>query len=1483
MVLSLCAVLPLNLTGNCEKYSATSSNSTNYATCPVTDYERTTTANLPTRELDVTSSWGEIQFRPAAMCLFIWVMTMTVCRILWLEWVENLKVRRKYYLEADHYGSRTCFDRDIESMGESEETRFLKNRRTTEPWVADPEQHETAPSVELYSVLVGNLPLKPAEIVNPSAADRQGDQADDIYNIINTIPTTEWQLAMTAAMFDRAVPGEEYYTSSVAAVSILPDPECLAKSWRKWYSSIGAQRQLKYVRQLLYDRGYGDSEGLKEMGNRDLTDPFSVIDHHGKAQTAMYSRELAQSSSMCCPLGCNEGKYKSMPTTELIDIESELLEVVLMASHSLKKTQNITIAKQNHEEEVQLSEENEIEVTKKKKKRRSKKATKNQRKLTDEINLAKVFDKKDEYLPNNPLKSHHKRSHTMANLGSTVKPKHNRRHHHRARTMMANNNLGPGRGTPPTPYATHGKTGSAIKRRPQGEYDDYDSRSDTFDTSSSNSGYSSSSVDAKKSREGQTSTRARPSAIMRQHMADFHDGLELTESPEKVEVGCGEEDRPIMTLASSPLLFESKSKSKSKFKSSDSKASKYSKGSKSTSSTEHSKSTSSTEPSSASSSNPIRRLFQSSEKLSNVTVRKNKIYHPDAKFPIQIDLPALGNHGRAKLYGDARRRKGTPNNASKPGGQQQPRRSSIFILPSPRKFDKQTNFEIRGTGSGLRSPSDNLSLRASFSKVLGQQHEHAPQSSARRRSSTTGDLLGEIGNVSGGCSDDYNTNWGGRARLLSNDSVAFNRSVLDEEEGTLGNDDGKDAAQPAIFNLTTDGILLAQPRDLLGSNQPSEEEEIRHDENGGRWELNAMKNFSPTHYVRGCWDGICVFFKSVSEPLRKCCKSRTMKKLANEDFLSKGGSFAAVTFVSRQAAASARNCNIDGRGTSRWYTQTDLPVTPLSDAAPFDLKTCRNCCRPVTLTLNRGQKKTRMYLGYFCLFIVYTMYTVPIAEVAEITTNNIDGITRFLFGDEGFEAQPAWVKNILLGFFPAVLQSLFFSIAPYLFKSISNFGSGSTSLNEAERHTLKYYWGFMLVTCFTGSFLATITVNLFNFGNTGNLFYNTTASQVVQEIAFALPTTSSAVWLNWILVRTFIVIPLQYLFQFNAHLFRFLRLKCCARCAQGGGMGGPIPFRVYVDSSVVLLCALTFCVISPLVLPCAFIYFLVTVPLWRRQLLLVYRPMFDAGGMRWPFLFNVVMSALYLSQMLVGLVLLLKNMYTPSILTFLTTVLTIDFHLSCNRRFRQAYFDIGLMQSGLINESNKSKGILQPRGLNEDIYNEKEDFRKWLVDAHLAAFIPICMLDNLRLVETLTAAPAQTILPHGGQSDANGAEYHHSDSGYDTDTDEDATAAADEDEDEDVNEVKAKIHRRSQTLKDMFEGAPDDDNLPGSSKMKKRKGKKEKRRKKKKKEKEDKIRWIDENEEAIGSQSRDSDYVGVTDYVEGSGYVQGLSVVKKHS
>lgn len=72
-------------------------------------------------------------------------------------------------------------------------------------------------------------------------------------------------------------------------------------------------------------------------------------------------------------------------------------------------------------------------------------------------------------------------------------------------------------------------------------------------------------------------------------------------------------------------------------------------------------------------------------------------------------------------------------------------------------------------------------------------------------------------------------------------------------------------------------------------------------------------------------------------------------------------------------------------------------------------------------------------------------------------------------------------------------------------------------------------------------------------------------------------------------------------------------------------IGGPIPYRLFVDTGVVMLCVLSLAPASPLVAPAALVLFALSEPLLRRNIIFMYRAKFDGGGIRWPFLFEMVM------------------------------------------------------------------------------------------------------------------------------------------------------------------------------------------------------------------------------------------------------------------
>jgi len=446
--------------------------------------------------------------------------------------------------------------------------------------------------------------------------------------------------------------------------------------------------------------------------------------------------------------------------------------------------------------------------------------------------------------------------------------------------------------------------------------------------------------------------------------------------------------------------------------------------------------------------------------------------------------------------------------------------------------------------------------------------------------------------------------------------------------------------------------------------------------------------------------------------------------------LAKHSTYAVVTFSSRQAAVAARHCVADGRGQQRWLSLETVPVPPLADAAPCDIITCRGCCRPVTLNINQNEQLVRKYCSKGALLLIYIFYTVPITTAQKLVEpaslqKTFPGLYNFLeeTGNGFFSA------NILSGLVGALLYTTFFALCPVLFKSIANSGSRATSVQEAEVYALKYYWFFMLVTAFVLTAFADAAIQIWNSNE-----LEETVQTMLKNVAANTPLGVSGIWLNWIIVRTTMTLPLQYLITINTFIFDCIGWKCCARCAMGGGPGGPIPYRIYIDGGVVFLCVVALAPQSPLVAAAALLYYFFCIPLWRRNCIFMYRPRFDSGGERWPFLSDVLISSLFMGQLLLTLQMVLRDAFGPAVVAFVPAIPTYLYRKNLKKRFERAYKDAGLLQMSLLDGWDNSMATT---------VEKREQFRQFLVDAHKAAYIPVCIAGGATNV--LTAEPAVVV------------------------------------------------------------------------------------------------------------------------------------------
>ena len=95
-----------------------------------------------------------------------WIVTWYSIRLIRLGWMDAVAMRRVYYLEGNHWEDRKAelavtllkdeSNSDDESLQRKKRAQKVEKR---DPWIPHPEQRDTVPNVDLYSVIIEGLPF----------------------------------------------------------------------------------------------------------------------------------------------------------------------------------------------------------------------------------------------------------------------------------------------------------------------------------------------------------------------------------------------------------------------------------------------------------------------------------------------------------------------------------------------------------------------------------------------------------------------------------------------------------------------------------------------------------------------------------------------------------------------------------------------------------------------------------------------------------------------------------------------------------------------------------------------------------------------------------------------------------------------------------------------------------------------------------------------------------------------------------------------------------------------------------------------------------------------------------------------------------------------------------------------------------------------------------------------------------------------------
>lgn len=165
------------------------------------------------------------------------------------------------------------------------------------------------------------------------------------------------------------------------------------------------------------------------------------------------------------------------------------------------------------------------------------------------------------------------------------------------------------------------------------------------------------------------------------------------------------------------------------------------------------------------------------------------------------------------------------------------------------------------------------------------------------------------------------------------------------------------------------------------------------------------------------------------------------------------------------------------------------------------------------------------------------------------------------------------------------------------------------------------------------------------------------------------------------------------------------------------------------------MCSLALAPAAPILAPFAVLYFVVCAPLLRYVVIFTYKPEYDSGGARWPFLFEMVIVSLLSGQIVLAMMVLAKGAVGPAILALIPFPATLMFRKNVRGRFLASYKDAALAQTALLDGWDTNEEATKWN------YKRREQFRSFLVDSHKASFVPVCIA-AVNQCNDITAQPA---------------------------------------------------------------------------------------------------------------------------------------------
>lgn len=386
-----------------------------------------------------------------------------------------------------------------------------------------------------------------------------------------------------------------------------------------------------------------------------------------------------------------------------------------------------------------------------------------------------------------------------------------------------------------------------------------------------------------------------------------------------------------------------------------------------------------------------------------------------------------------------------------------------------------------------------------------------------------------------------------------------------------------------------------------------------------------------------------------------------------------------VSFRSTRAQAMASQTMLC-EDTSSWVTGP----APGPDELVWD-----------NLRIRKRERDIRATTYTVLFWVLMAFYMIPVAAVQVLLSS--DSLVGFL------ETIPI-ANSILTGIIPGLALRIFIIILPMIISAMLLKIRGVISSSELDGRLVSGMYIFQFITLFLGSFIAGTFANQFQqiLDDPGS---------IVQIFGTAAPQVG-LFFMTYILTIACWEVPLGIVDAVGLIIYHAkLKLASTTRsknqvnkASSSFGYGASIP-----DDGIIFLLGMSFSIATPLVAPCALIYFSVRYVVNRHNIAYKCTPAYEAGGSFWLNAFNQYVCSLVAMQLIMIFVLAIKESIAPPIIVVPLPFITIFWWLSARNALRQPFAKVSIMMASDVDQKVSEPGALKDAYLDPAFVFDEAD------------------------------------------------------------------------------------------------------------------------------------------------------------------------------